>query len=255
MTTTHKDEYNLGELEPSLIQQEYAPVIFAQDTIEHVISLDMLTGKEDRENVMRARELGKDLYALRRYVGAKDRTNGTNDEESERRPAQLQDQLPSNEPGDGAAFEESNQEVFDCINARIIPPIEDYMVGKVLSPHLSPFVDNEAQGHVPEYGDSIRGVRLANHLDAQPHFPEHLFNQDSFLGHIDRLEEDNVFEIVHVKVVDELLQYSVYNSQHQVWASQELMEVPLNVVKGGDQKNATTIIENGFRYVLFLGRK
>nr|GFC37603.1 histidine kinase 3 [Tanacetum cinerariifolium] len=59
MTTTHKDEYNLGELEPSLIQQEYAPIIFAQDTIEHVISLDMLTGKEDRENVMRARELRK----------------------------------------------------------------------------------------------------------------------------------------------------------------------------------------------------
>nr|GEZ80928.1 histidine kinase 3 [Tanacetum cinerariifolium] len=102
---------NLGELEPSLIQQEYAPVIFAQDTIEHVISVDMLTGKEDRENVMRARELGKDLYALTRYVGAKDRTNGTNDEESERRPAQLQDQLPSNELGDGAPFEESNQDI------------------------------------------------------------------------------------------------------------------------------------------------
>nr|GEX52853.1 pescadillo homolog [Tanacetum cinerariifolium] len=109
------------------------------------------------------------LYALTRYVGAKDRTNGTNDEESESRPAQLQDQLPSNEPGDGAPFEESNQDinyqivdkptqshkfisrdyiqlqwVFDCINARIIPPTEDYMVGKVLPPHLSPFVNNEA---------------------------------------------------------------------------------------------------------------
>ncbi|GKA04925.1 pescadillo [Tanacetum coccineum] len=75
---------------------------------------------------------------------------------------------------DGAPFEESNQDmtlidinyqivdrptqshkfisrdyillqwVFDCINARIIPPTEDYMVGKVLPPHLSPFVDNEA---------------------------------------------------------------------------------------------------------------
>nr|GEU44454.1 hypothetical protein [Tanacetum cinerariifolium] len=99
---------------------------------------------------------------------------------------------------------------------------------------------------------AVKGVRLANHLDAQQHFPEHLLNQDSFLGHIDRLEEDNVFEIVHVKVVDELLQYSVYNSQHQVWASQELMEVPLNVFEGGDQKNAITIIENGFRYVLFF---
>ncbi|GJR44216.1 pescadillo [Tanacetum coccineum] len=74
--------------------------------------------------------------------------------------------------GDGAPFEESNQDmtliimyvivdrptqshkfisrdyillqwVFDCINARIIPPTEDYMV---LPPHLFPFVDNEAEG-------------------------------------------------------------------------------------------------------------
>ncbi|PWA44906.1 histidine kinase 3 [Artemisia annua] len=59
MTPVDKDEYNPDELEPSPIQQEYAPVIFAQDTVAHVISLDMLTGKEDRENVMRARELGK----------------------------------------------------------------------------------------------------------------------------------------------------------------------------------------------------
>nr|GFB37144.1 pescadillo homolog [Tanacetum cinerariifolium] len=137
--------------------------------------------------VPRLKALAADLYALTRYVGAKDRTNGTNDEESERRPAQLEDQLPSNElghellfvitssgglvswEGDGAPFEESNQDinyqivdkptqshkfisrdyiqlqwVFDCINARIIPPTEDYMVGKVLPPHMSPFVDNEA---------------------------------------------------------------------------------------------------------------
>ncbi|GJX86416.1 pescadillo [Tanacetum coccineum] len=131
-----------------------------------------------------------------RYVGAKERTNGTNDEESELRVAQLQDQLPSNEPGAlmnlvplpkqdvpresllfvitsfggviswegyGATFEESNQDiyyqlqwVFDCINARIIPPNEDYMVGKVLPPHLSPFVDDEAEGYAPEYADTIR---------------------------------------------------------------------------------------------------
>ncbi|KAH9708161.1 Histidine kinase 3 [Citrus sinensis] len=48
----HKDE-------PSPIEEEYAPVIFAQDTVSHVISLDMLSGKEDRENVLRARASGK----------------------------------------------------------------------------------------------------------------------------------------------------------------------------------------------------
>ncbi|THU64819.1 hypothetical protein C4D60_Mb01t30470 [Musa balbisiana] len=40
-------------------RDEYAPVIFAQDTYKHVISFDMLTGKEDRENILRARESGK----------------------------------------------------------------------------------------------------------------------------------------------------------------------------------------------------
>lgn len=33
------------EDEPSPIKEEYAPVIFAQDTIKHVISVDLLTGK------------------------------------------------------------------------------------------------------------------------------------------------------------------------------------------------------------------
>ncbi|GLT86705.1 hypothetical protein SLE2022_048260 [Rubroshorea leprosula] len=55
----HEDEYAQEALEPSPIQDEYAPVIFAQDTIAHVVSLDMLSGKEDRENVLRARESGK----------------------------------------------------------------------------------------------------------------------------------------------------------------------------------------------------
>ncbi|KAL5717536.1 histidine kinase [Ranunculus cassubicifolius] len=46
-------------LEPSPLQEEYAPVIFAQDTISHVISLDLLSGKEDRDNILRARSSGK----------------------------------------------------------------------------------------------------------------------------------------------------------------------------------------------------
>ncbi|OVA09559.1 Signal transduction response regulator [Macleaya cordata] len=54
-----KDEYASEIQEPSPVQEEYAPVIFAQDTISHVVSLDMLSGKEDRENVLRARASGK----------------------------------------------------------------------------------------------------------------------------------------------------------------------------------------------------
>ncbi|KAM7269844.1 hypothetical protein ACFE04_025341 [Oxalis oulophora] len=55
----HKNDYDTEALETSPLQEEYAPVIFAQDTVAHVISLDMLSGKEDRENVLRARESGK----------------------------------------------------------------------------------------------------------------------------------------------------------------------------------------------------
>ncbi|XP_057503126.1 histidine kinase 3-like isoform X2 [Actinidia eriantha] len=58
-TPVHKDEYSPEALEPSPIQKEYAPIIFAQDTISHVVSIDVLSCKEDRENVLRARASGK----------------------------------------------------------------------------------------------------------------------------------------------------------------------------------------------------
>ncbi|CAI9089972.1 OLC1v1024630C1 [Oldenlandia corymbosa var. corymbosa] len=46
-------------LEPSPVQEEYAPVIFAQKTVSHIVSIDMMSGKEDRENILRARASGK----------------------------------------------------------------------------------------------------------------------------------------------------------------------------------------------------
>ncbi|XP_061374552.1 histidine kinase 4-like [Gastrolobium bilobum] len=47
------------EREPSLVRDEYAPVIFAQETLSHLESLDMMSGEEDRENILRARATGK----------------------------------------------------------------------------------------------------------------------------------------------------------------------------------------------------
>ncbi|CAN1794515.1 Histidine kinase 3 [Linum perenne] len=49
----------MDTVEQNPVQEEYAPVIFAQDTVAHVVSLDVLSGKEDRDNVLRARESGK----------------------------------------------------------------------------------------------------------------------------------------------------------------------------------------------------
>ncbi|OEL34918.1 putative histidine kinase 3 [Dichanthelium oligosanthes] len=48
-----------GDAEVREPAEEYAPVIFALDAYKHVISFDMLSGNEDRENVLRARESGK----------------------------------------------------------------------------------------------------------------------------------------------------------------------------------------------------
>ncbi|KAH7577312.1 hypothetical protein JRO89_XS01G0235000 [Xanthoceras sorbifolium] len=188
-----------------------------------------------------------ELYALSRYFDANTRTSEqvaeTQLEESELRLAQLQHQLPSNEPGalmqlvkgpadeieededtkeckklfknmkfflsrevpresllfvipafggnvswegEGAPFQEGDQSithqivdrptqghiylsreyvqpqwVFDCINARIILPTEAYLVGRVPPPHLSPFVDNEEEGYVPDYAETIKRLRAA----------------------------------------------------------------------------------------------
>ncbi|XP_019162776.1 PREDICTED: histidine kinase 2-like isoform X1 [Ipomoea nil] len=52
-------EYISGNLDPAPIQDEYAPVIFSQQTISHIVSIDMMSGKEDRENILRARASGK----------------------------------------------------------------------------------------------------------------------------------------------------------------------------------------------------
>ncbi|KAE9614677.1 putative histidine kinase response regulator and transcription factor RR-A-type family [Lupinus albus] len=46
-------------LDPAPMQDEYAPVIFAQETVSHIVSIDMMSGKEDRDNILRARASGK----------------------------------------------------------------------------------------------------------------------------------------------------------------------------------------------------
>ncbi|KAI8022862.1 Histidine kinase 4 [Camellia lanceoleosa] len=47
------------EKQPSPIRDDYAPVIFSQETVSYIESLDMMSGEEDRENILRARATGK----------------------------------------------------------------------------------------------------------------------------------------------------------------------------------------------------
>lgn len=41
------------------------------------------------------------------------------------------------------------QWVFDCINAQQLLPLEDYLLGAILPPHLSPFVQEGEGEYVP----------------------------------------------------------------------------------------------------------
>ncbi|XP_057955518.1 histidine kinase 2 [Malania oleifera] len=50
---------NPDNLDPSPVRDEYAPVIFSQETVSHIVSIDMMSGKEDRNNILRARASGK----------------------------------------------------------------------------------------------------------------------------------------------------------------------------------------------------
>lgn len=52
------------------------------------------------------------------------------------------------------------QWAFDCANARILLPSDIYAPGKPLPPHLSPFVDNNEEGYVPEYAHKIRRLQV-----------------------------------------------------------------------------------------------
>ncbi|CAM0944275.1 unnamed protein product [Alopecurus aequalis] len=45
--------------EGAALQDEYAPVIFSQDTVSYLARMDMMSGEEDRENILRARATGK----------------------------------------------------------------------------------------------------------------------------------------------------------------------------------------------------
>ncbi|KAL7118623.1 hypothetical protein ACP275_02G015000 [Erythranthe tilingii] len=60
------------------------------------------------------------------------------------------------------------QWVYDCVNARILLPTDKYMVGCIPPPHLSPFVDNEAEGHVPDYAEAIERIKAAGRKEVLP---------------------------------------------------------------------------------------
>jgi len=47
------------------------------------------------------------------------------------------------------------QYVYDCVNAKVMLPTDKYTPGSKLPPHLSPFVDYEKEGYIPDYKKEI----------------------------------------------------------------------------------------------------
>ncbi|XP_062106928.1 pescadillo homolog [Humulus lupulus] len=284
----------------------------------------------------RLEALAADLYALSRWFAASSRAlvdpqassvsgteqgqsqhKETSAEESELRLAQLQQQLPSNEPGalmhlvedvagedeededtkeckklfknmkfflsrevpresllfvipafggmvswegDGAPYDENDEDithqivdrpsqtrrilsrdyvqpqwVFDSVNARIILPTEDYLVGRIPPPHLSPFVDNDAEGYVPDYAETIKRLQAAAKNQVLP-LPgvgeEDMEDPQSLLaeGVIDRAEANEAAErkrkmTAHQMLYNEEIEKELRSSTSIQTTSVEKMEV------------------------------
>lgn len=63
------------------------------------------------------------------------------------------------------------QWVYDCVNAKILLPVEDYFIGVTLPPHLSPFVEEKEGDYVPPEKLKImalqRGEKPANEQEEE----------------------------------------------------------------------------------------
>ncbi|CAJ2664823.1 unnamed protein product [Trifolium pratense] len=60
------------------------------------------------------------------------------------------------------------QWIFDSVNARIVLPMENYIVGRIPPPHLSPFVNNDEEGSIPDYSKIIKNLQEAARKEIVP---------------------------------------------------------------------------------------
>ncbi|XP_035986045.1 pescadillo [Fundulus heteroclitus] len=59
------------------------------------------------------------------------------------------------------------QWVYDCVNAKILLPVEDYFLGVTLPPHLSPFVEEKEGDYVPPEKLKIMALQRGEQPDGE----------------------------------------------------------------------------------------
>uniref|UniRef100_A0A7N8Y0Z4 Pescadillo homolog n=1 Tax=Mastacembelus armatus TaxID=205130 RepID=A0A7N8Y0Z4_9TELE len=81
------------------------------------------------------------------------------------------------------------QWVYDCVNAKMLLPVEDYFIGVTLPPHLSPFVEEKDGDYVPPEKLKIMALQRGEKTDHEQEEEE----EEDVEGE-DEEEEDDVDE-------------------------------------------------------------
>ncbi|KAL3689931.1 hypothetical protein R1sor_016240 [Riccia sorocarpa] len=190
--------HSLGISYPPIIDQRLERATAGVEELMEVVNSDGTSDELEDEETLRCKTLFKDLkfflarevprdsllFTIRSFGGkvSWDGDGAPYEENDETITHQIVDR-----PTQGHKFLSRDyvqpQWVYDSCNARILLPAEEYVLGRVPPPHLSPFVDNEAEGYIPEYGETIKRLQAAsaNHVLPLPGTEEEM---------VDRSEEE-----------------------------------------------------------------
>ncbi|KAL2631875.1 hypothetical protein R1flu_016561 [Riccia fluitans] len=169
--------HSLGISYPPLIDQKLEKATAGVEELMEVVNSDGTSDEQEDEETLRCRHLFKDfkfflarevprdslLFTIRAFGGTVswDGDGAPYEENDETITHQIVDR-----PTQGHKFLSRDyvqpQWVYDSCNARILLPTEQYVVGRVPPPHLSPFVDNEVEGYIPEYGETIKRLQASS---------------------------------------------------------------------------------------------